>query len=221
MFPATSLFVALTAVAASLAAPSVEAPATLHKRQVSPGEGWHDDYFYSHWTDGGGSIQYYNQEGGGYTVDWQDTGNFVSGKGWNPGSNDRVITWTGEFNPQGNGYLCVYGWTRNPLIEYYVVEAFGTYNPGSQLELQGSFESDGSTYDFYTGTRVNQPSIDGDTTFTQYFSIRRDQRTSGTVTFGNHVQAWANAGMGLGNHYYQIMATEGYQSSGSSRIYIQ
>lgn len=134
----------------------------------------------------------------------------------------RVVTWTGEFNPQGNGYLCLYGWTRNPLIEYYVVEAFGTYNPGDGLDYQGSFESDGSTYDFYTGERINQPSIDGDTTFTQFFSIRRDQRTSGTVNFGNHVQAWANAGMNLGSdHYYQILATEGYQSSGSSRIYIQ
>lgn len=89
MISTTSFFVALTAVVGSLAAPSAETPATLTKRQVDPGEGYHDDYFYSHWTDGGGSIQYYNQEGGGYTVDWQDTGNFVSGKGWNPGTNDR------------------------------------------------------------------------------------------------------------------------------------
>lgn len=71
MVSATSLFVALTAAVGSLATPSADAPATIHKRQVAPGEGTHDGYFYSHWTDGGGSIQYYNQEGGGYTVDWQ------------------------------------------------------------------------------------------------------------------------------------------------------
>lgn len=70
MVSATSLFVALTAAVGSLATPSADAPA-IHKRQVAPGEGTHDGYFYSHWTDGGGSIQYYNQEGGGYTVDWQ------------------------------------------------------------------------------------------------------------------------------------------------------
>ena len=70
--------------------------------------------------------------------------------------------------------------------------------------------------------RVNQPSIDGNQTFYQYFSVRNPKKgfgnISGTITFANHANFWASKGLNLGNHNYQIMATEGYQSNGSSDI---
>jgi endo-1,4-beta-xylanase len=68
---------------------------------------------------------------------------------------------------------------------------------------------------------VQQPSIDGIQTFNQYWAIRRNKRTSGAVNMQTIFNAWNSAGMRLGNHYYQILATEGYQSSGSSSIYVQ
>ncbi|GAP85031.2 putative glycoside hydrolase family 11 protein [Rosellinia necatrix] len=209
---ASTLLVTLAAAAGAIASPLELVTRT------SPGTGTHNGFFYSFWTDGQGSVNYNNGAAGSYDVSWNNVGNFVAGKGWKPGS-ARVITYNGTWNGANvNSYLSIYGWTKSPLIEYYVVESYGSYNPSSGATRRGTIQSDGGTYDIYQTQRVNQPSIEGTSTFYQFWSVRQQKRVGGTVTIQNHFDAWTNAGLRLGSHDYQIVATEGYHSSGSARI---
>ncbi|KFY41067.1 hypothetical protein V495_05084 [Pseudogymnoascus sp. VKM F-4514 (FW-929)] len=217
MVSLTYLLIAASAVAGVFAEPETSPNPRLKKRTNQTGT--NNGFYYSFWHDDQGQATYTNKAGGEYSLTWSGQGNVVAGKGWNPGS-AQTITYSGTFNPNGgNGYLSIYGWTRNPLIEYYIVESFGSYDPSSAAQSKGSVTVDGSTYNILQTTRTNQPSIDGTSTFQQYWSVRQNHRTSGSVDVAAHFAAWKAKGMNLGTeHNYQIVASEGYHSSGSADI---
>ncbi|KAI6344748.1 NAD(P)H-dependent D-xylose reductase (XR) [Pyricularia grisea] len=225
-----SIVTAVVALAGSaLAIPAPDGNMTgfpfeqLMRRQSTPSStGRHNGYYYSWWTDGASPVQYQNGNGGSYSVQWQSGGNFVGGKGWMPGGS-KSVTYSGTFNPvnNGNAYLCIYGWTQNPLVEYYILENYGEYNPGNSAQSRGTLQAAGGTYTLHESTRVNQPSIEGTRTFQQYWAIRQQKRNSGTVNTGEFFQAWERAGMRMGNHNYMIVATEGYRSAGNSNINVE
>ena len=185
---------------------------------TSNATGTNNGYFYSFWQQDSGATMTL-KSGSEYALSWTSASNdVVAGTGWNPGGTSPV-TYSGSWNCNGNCYLSLYGWTTNPLVEWYITDNYGDYNPSSGDALLGSVSSDGSVYDLYEHQQTNQPCITGNScTFEQYWAIRESKRTGGTITVANIFNAWAALGLNLGTPNYEILATEGYQSSGSSDI---
>jgi len=186
--------------------------------------GTHGGYDYELWKDYGNTIMELN-DGGTFSCQWSNIGNALFRKGRKFNSDktyqelgDIVVEYGCDYNPNGNSYLCVYGWTRNPLVEYYIVESWGSWRPPGATP-KGTIIVDGGTYEIYETTRVNQPSIDGTATFQQYWSVRTSRRTSGTVSVTEHFKQWERMGMQMGKMYEVALTVEGYQSSGSANVY--
>jgi endo-1,4-beta-xylanase len=85
----TTLIVACTAALGAFASPlsSTNGTDVLVSRAGTPSStGYHNGYYYSFWTDNAGNVNYQNGANGQYSVQWSGNGNWVGGKGWNPGS---------------------------------------------------------------------------------------------------------------------------------------
>jgi len=172
--------------------------------------------FNQDYVAGGANVQYSPNTGTGtFTVSYNTQADFVVGLGWQPGDSNP-ITYSGSFSASGVGILAIYGWSTNPLVEYYIMEdPIGYPTAGT---LKGTVVSDGATYNIWEHQQVNQPSIQGTSTFNQYISIRQSPRTSGTVTVENHFAAWSKLGMSLGSLNYQVLAVESWSGSGKGTL---
>ena len=148
--------------------------------------GTNNGFYYSLWSNGQGYVSMTLGSAGNYSTNWSNIGDFTSGKGWSTGSARNIGYNAGVYNNSGGGSLAVYGWTTNPLVEYYVAESWNGLTQGQNM---GTYTSDGSTYTIWKHQQVNQPSIIGTATFWQYISVRNSQRTAGTVTMQNHFNA--------------------------------
>ncbi len=176
--------------------------------------------YWHFWTDGTGTVDVINGSGGNFRVTWNG-GSFIAGKGWLPGSASRVCNYNAVLSTSGNTSLLFYGWTRNALIQYYVIDSWGSWRPPG-ASSKGSVSSDGGIYDIYQTVVYNAPSIDGTQIYQQYWSVRTSKRGTGSnvkITFSNHVNAWRSRGMSLGSDWdFQMLALEAYSSTGYANI---
>ncbi|KAI4717437.1 hypothetical protein E4T48_06356 [Aureobasidium sp. EXF-10727] len=208
-------------VVAAIAAPVAEAEAEASSPMLIERAGPGGINYVQNYNGNLGQFTY-NENAGTYSMYWNNgvSGDFVVGLGWSTGA-ARSITYSSQYSASGGSYLSVYGWINSPQAEYYIVESYGSYNPcgagQSGVTQLGTVSSDGGTYTVCTDTRTNQPSITGTSTFKQYWSVRQQKRTSGTVTTGNHFAYWAK--YGFGNSYnFQVLAVEAFSGTGSASV---
>lgn len=185
--------------------------------------GERDGYGYELWKDYGDTTMTIT-DNGKFSCEWSNINNalFRIGRKFDCTQTYRdmeniKIDYSADYQPDGNSYFCVYGWTREPLVEYYVVESWGNWRPPGGNSL-ATITVDGAKYDIYKTVRVNQPSIDGNTTFVQYWSVRQEPSTSGTVNLSTHFAAWEKLGLPVGKLYEAALTVEGYQSQGKANI---
>jgi endo-1,4-beta-xylanase len=119
-------------------------------------------------------------------------------------------------------YIGIYGWTVDPLREYYILDDWGTTMPagiasdGTPRDHVGTITVDGGTYEVWKKTRTNKPAITGDNkTFDQYFSIRQTARQCGHISISEHFTHWNNLGLPLGKLYEAKILVEAQDTTGT------
>ncbi len=222
---------AVTAVMVAASLPSV--PTNAADQQTRGNIGGFD---YEMWNQNGQGQVSMNPGAGSFTCSWSNIENFLARMGKNYDSQkknykafgDITLSYDVEYTPKGNSYMCVYGWTRNPLMEYYIVEGWGDWRPpGNDGENKGSVTLNGNKYDIRKTMRYNQPSLDGTQTFPQYWSVRQTSGSknnttnymTGTISVSKHFDAWSQAGLDMSGTLYEVsLNIEGYRSSGSANV---
>ncbi|MFC3811944.1 glycoside hydrolase family 11 protein [Lacihabitans lacunae] len=194
--------------------------------RLSNGTGTDHGFFYTLYTSGGTSDLTFpnaNTYAGNFQIDYTNVGDVVGGKGWKPGSSRTINYNVGSISGSYN-FVGVYGWTKSPLIEYYVVEKGNIpYAGGSGADagrVVNTISADGHTYTFAKHKQINQPNITGvNGDFWQYIDNWGGQSFNGSksINMTTHINNWkSKGGQGFGSYDYQVFGLEAFGNKSGS-----
>ena len=181
-------------------------------------------YHYEIWYQGGNNTMT-SYDNGTFKASWSGTNDFLARVGFKydekstyeeVGPIEAYFKWNKSGSAGGYNYIGIYGWTVDPLVEYYIVDDWFN-KPGQNLlnQRKGEFTVDGDTYEIWQNERRQQPSIKGTATFPQYFSVRRSSRNCGHIDITAHFKKWEELGMKMGKMYEAKVLVEAGGGSGS------
>ena len=178
------------------------------------------NYTFELWRDYGITEMILNEKGK-FSCFWDNIGNalFRIGKRWNNeykfqeiGNIKVNFEFSFETKGIGTSHIGIYGWTDDPLIEFYIVENWE--GPLPSTTKFGTIFVDDGTYDMYSVilTQLEFKII------RQLWSIRKEKRNNGTVSANKHFEAWEKYGFNIGKLNEVSFCVEGYANSGNATI---
>ena len=194
-----------------------------------------DGYDYELWNqDNKGDIEF-EPGAGTFTFSWDNIENVLANMGKNYSEQKKnykaisnlSFSYDLEFTPNGNAFFGAYGWTQNPLVEYYIIDGWGSWRPASSSEKLGTAIVNGHEYEVFKNNRFNQPSLSGPATFCQYWSVRKinsvydnnTNRVSDRIDISKHFDSWDALGLDVsGTLYNAVFDIEAYRSKGSAEL---
>jgi endo-1,4-beta-xylanase len=189
-------------------------------------------YSYELWAEGPGThcMRVYGKDAN-FSANWTGVEDFLARIGLKfdetkthqqIGTIKATFAETQTGSEDGLTYIGIYGWTLDPLREYYILDDWGATKPagiasdGTPRDSVGQITVDGGTYDVWKKTRVDKPAITGDhMTFDQYFSIRTVARQCGTISVSEHFTKWEGLGLPMGKMYEAKILAESQNNSGT------
>ncbi|MBP5481245.1 MAG: glycoside hydrolase family 11 protein [Paludibacteraceae bacterium] len=177
----------------------------------------------------GYNVEMWNENGNGsvtcfggdaecaFKANWNNSGDYLARVGYYDGSSKKNYKALGtikagyNYTKSGNGggnysYIGVYGWTKSPMIEYYIVDDSFTPNGGGMYwgaNQKGTYTMDGAQYRLMVGQRNNAPCITGNNcNFQQVFAVRSNSRTCGTISVSDHFKEWEKLGVDMSGGIY-------------------
>lgn len=152
-----------------------------------------------------------------FKASWDECGDFLAQVGYYDGKTTKTYKELGRISAEycytksGSAnssyspysYIGVYGWTKDPLIEYYIVDDCFAGAPAyiyGGIKI-GDYPLDGETYDLYQVKRYMVPTIIGTANCTGLYAIRRATRQCGHVSVSEHFKKWEELGIKLGKIY--------------------
>ena len=153
---------------------------------------------FEQWYQGGNATMTYYSNGT-FKANWSGSNDYLTRVGYQYNGNGishttKHFTVDYKYTKTGSaqyGYIGVYGWTKNPETEYYVVDDWFSKPSENYIgEKFGEITVDGAKYTIHAYLRQQEPSKSGTSTFVQFFSVRETPRQCGHIDISAHFKKW-------------------------------